>query len=161
MANKRTRLDVLRRLFENNSYDNQVDILNDLKNEGFMLAQPTLSRDMRQLKVSRIYNKDGKTVYVLPNEKKFNHVSHEKRRKEKVTQSFGFLSLSFSGNIAVVKTLHGYANSLAAEIDEFEVPEVLGSLAGDDTILLVLKEGASREAVRSLIRNIVPGYDEE
>ena len=100
-------------------------------------------------------------MYVLPNEKKFNHVSHEKRRKEKVTQSFGFLSLSFSGNIAVVKTLHGYANSLAAEIDEFEVPEVLGSLAGDDTILLVLKEGASREAVRSLIRNIVPGYDEE
>ena len=95
MANKRTRLDVLRRLFENNSYDNQVDILNDLKNEGFMVAQPTLSRDMRQLKVSRIYNKDGKTVYVLPNEKKFNHVSHEKRRKEKVTQSFGFLSLSF------------------------------------------------------------------
>ena len=59
MANKRTRLDVLRRLFENNSYDNQVDILNDLKNEGFMVAQPTLSRDMRQLKVSRIYNKDG------------------------------------------------------------------------------------------------------
>ena len=56
MANKRTRLDVLRRLFENNSYDNQVDILNDLKNEGFMVAQPTLSRDMRQLKVSRIYN---------------------------------------------------------------------------------------------------------
>ena len=58
MANKRTRLDVLRRLFENNSYDNQVDILNDLKNEGFMVAQPTLSRDMRQLKVSRIYNKE-------------------------------------------------------------------------------------------------------
>ena len=95
----------------------------------------------------------------LPADGGFNHVSANKRPKERLTQSYGFLSLDFSGDIVVLKTLHGYANSLAAEIDEHECSEILGSLAGDDTILLILREGAEREIVFKLMREIIPRFD--
>ena len=161
MSTKRTRLDVLRLLIRNKSFDNQEELLSDLKKEGFLIAQPTLSRDLRQLKVAKIYNKDGKYSYVLPGTSPFNHVNAIKHPKERITQSFGFISMDFSANIVVIKTLHGYANSLAAEIDEHEVPEILGSLAGDDTLLLVLREHAEHEPIYNLMRSIIPHFDEK
>ncbi len=160
MSTKRTRLDVLRLLIRNKSFDNQEELLSDLKKEGFLIAQPTLSRDLRQLKVAKVYNKDGRYSYVLPGSNPFNHVSSIKRHKERLTQSFGFISMEFSANIVVIKTLHGYANSLAAEIDEHEVPEILGSLAGDDTLLLVLREGADHKPIYEMMKKIIPHIEE-
>lgn len=159
MSAKKTRQDVLRIIIQSKSFDNQEELLADLKSEGFNIAQPTLSRDLKQLKASKVYNKDGKYSYLLPADGGFNHVSANKRPKERLTQSYGFLSLDFSGDIVVLKTLHGYANSLAAEIDEHECSEILGSLAGDDTILLILREGADREVVFKLMREIIPRFD--
>ena len=153
-------MDVLRILIRNKAFDNQEQLLADLKNEGFTIAQPTLSRDLRQLKVAKVYNKDGQYSYVLPGASPFNHVSDTKSPKKRMTQSFGFISMTFSANIVVIKTLHGYANSLAAEIDDHEVPEILGSLAGDDTILLVLKEGADHKPIQELMASIIPNIEE-
>ncbi|MDD4761031.1 MAG: arginine repressor [Bacteroidaceae bacterium] len=160
MSAKKTRQDVLRIIIQNKSFDNQEELLADLKSEGFNIAQPTLSRDLKQLKASKVYNKEGKYTYVMPSDGAFNHVNSVKRPKERLTQSYGFLSLNFSGDIAVLKTLHGYANSLAAEIDEHDCDEILGSLAGDDTVLLVLKEGADRQAVYDLMKEIIPRFDQ-
>ena len=159
MPTKKTRLDVLRHLIQNKTFDNQEDLLSNLSKEGFKIAQPTLSRDLRQLKVSKTYDKQGRYIYVLPSDANFHHVSSNKQPKERMTQSFGFLSLGFSGNIAVVRTLHGYANSLAAEIDDHLIPEILGTLAGDDTILLIMQEGADRNAVLKLMEEIIPGFE--
>lgn len=59
----------------------------------------------------------------------------------------GFLSLNFSGNIGVIKTRPGYASSIAYNIDNSEIPEILGTIAGDDTILVVIREGSDIENI--------------
>lgn len=159
MADNKTRLDVLRILIQNKSFDNQEDLLYELKQEGFCITQPTLSRDLRRLHVLKTFDGEGKSVYVMPGSGSANHVAM-KHPRERLTQSFGFLSVDFSGNLAVLKTLHGYANSLAVEIDIHREPEILGSLAGDDTVLLVLREGADRSVVTNLLAEIIPHYEE-
>ena len=115
MAAKKTRLEVLRYLLSNKHFDNQVDILKDLKAHGFKVAQPTLSRDLHHLKVSKVFDDEGHSIYALPQEVYPSDVSYRKS-KVRLVQNFGFLKAMISGNLLVIKTLHGYASSLAAEI---------------------------------------------
>ena len=157
MSAKKTRLDVLRYLLGSKRFDNQEDLLRDLKAQGFEVAQPTLSRDLHYLKVSKVFDSEGRAIYTLPKDTFGNHISM-KRPKERLTQSFGFLMAQFSGNLMVLKTLHGYASSLAAEIDNYTLPEIIGTLAGDDTVLLILSEGADRRAIFDLMEKIIPRF---
>lgn len=161
MTEKIERQKALQQIIQEKAFRNQGELLSVLKKEGFDVAQPTLSRDLKQMKVSKVYDKDGKYFYVIPGVATMKYVSGDKKPKERLTQSFGFLGLTFSGDIAVVKTLHGYANSLAAEIDDRDCNEILGSLAGDDTVLLVLKEGSNRQIVYELMKEIIPHFEEE
>jgi transcriptional regulator of arginine metabolism len=66
----------------------------------------------------------------------------------------GFISLSFSGNMCVMKTLVGHANSVAAAIDNIEIPGIIGTVAGDDTILAVMSEKADRSRIENFFRGI-------
>ncbi len=157
MAVKKTRLEALRYLLTHKQFDSQEDILADLKAQGFSVAQPTLSRDLHHLKVSKVFDQDGHSVYALPKQGDEAALSYQKT-KVKVVQNFGFLKATLSGNILVVKTLHGYASSLATEIDNYTVPEIIGSLAGDDTILLVLKEHCDMQAVFDLLSKFIPNF---
>ena len=68
----------------------------------------------------------------------------------------GFISINFSGNIAVIKTRPGYASSLAYDIDDRNYHEIIGTIAGDDTILLVIREGFTPGAVVRALRDILP-----
>lgn len=158
MAAKKTRLEVLRYLLANKHFDNQEDILADLKAQGFKVAQPTLSRDLHNLKVSKIFDEEGHSIYALPREINPEEVSYRKS-KVRLVQNFGFLKAIVSGNLMVIKTLHGYASSLAAEIDNYIVPEVIGSLAGDDTVLLILKEKGDIRAVKDFMTKIIPQFN--
>lgn len=99
---------------------------------------------------------NGNYVYVLPNNTMYKRVAdppgvHEMMRHD------GFLSLEFSGNMAVIKTRPGYASRLAYDIDNHGLPEVMGTVAGDDTILMVIREGFSRSAVVASLRGVIPG----
>lgn len=71
-------------------------------------------------------------------------------------QHTGFKSIEFAGNIAVIKTRPGYASSLAYDIDNQNFHDILGTIAGDDTILLVLREGVSRAAVKHSLSRVIP-----
>ena len=68
----------------------------------------------------------------------------------------GIISVNYSANIAVIKTRPGYAGGIAYDIDEHELPSVLGTVAGDDTILLVIKEGYNHKEVHQQLSAIVP-----
>ena len=157
MAAKKTRLEVLRYLLANKNFDNQDDILKDLKAQGFKVAQPTLSRDLHNLKVSKVFDEEGHSIYALPREINPGEVSYRKS-KVRLVQNFGFLKAMISGNLMVIKTLHGYASSLAAEIDNYNVPDVIGSLAGDDTVLLILKENGNVQTVKDFMTKIIPHF---
>jgi transcriptional regulator of arginine metabolism len=150
MSEKLKRQATLKQIIELNRIGKQDDLLNILKQRGFDVTQATLSRDLKELKIGKIPDFDHGYVYALPNA--------NIRRKMTSPDEFsnlGFRSIEASGNIAVVKTKSGYANSFATIIDELFLPEIIGTLAGNDTILLIMKENVSfQELKNALILNI-------
>ena len=120
-----------------------------MNREGFELTQATLSRDLKQLKVAKAASMNGKYVYVLPNNIMYKRSTDQSAGE--MLRSNGFISLQFSGNIAVIRTRPGYASSMAYDIDNNEFSEILGTIAGDDTIMLVLREGVATSKIRQLL----------
>ena len=68
----------------------------------------------------------------------------------------GFVSINFSGNMGVIKTRPGYASSIAWNMDNSDIPEILGTIAGDDTIFIVIKEGVRSHQVIEALSDVVP-----
>ncbi len=130
-----------------------------LSDEGHSITQATLSRDLKQLKVAKAATIDGKYVYVLPNETMYHRVSSSRANGE-ATGCLSFLSVTFSGNIGVIKTRPGHAGCIAYNIDNTDIPQILGTVAGDDTILIIISEDAKREEVERKLRSIVPSRNE-
>ena len=110
--------------------------------------------DLKQLKVAKAANTNGKYVYVLPNDIMYKRNNTE--TASEMLMNNGFVSLQFSGNIAVIRTRPGYASSMAYDIDNRECPAILGTLAGDDTIMLVVHEAASHDEVRTFLSQVIP-----
>ena len=132
----------------------QEEVLRELKKEGFTLTQATLSRDMKQLKVAKAASMNGKYVYVLPNETMYRRV-HKPLSATEMTRNSGFLSVQYSGNMGVIKTRPGYASSIAYNIDNSNIPAILGTIAGDDTIFIAIKEYANLEELSKDIAKAV------
>ena len=132
----------------------QDELLQALRLESFDLTQATLSRDLKQLKVAKAANTNGKYVYVLPNDIMYKRNNTE--TASEMLMNNGFVSLQFSGNIAVIRTRPGYASSMAYDIDNRECPAILGTIAGDDTIMLVVHEAASHDEVRTFLSQVIP-----
>ncbi|MGQ7868493.1 arginine repressor [Sunxiuqinia sp. sy24] len=127
----------------------QEELLGHLKEEGFELTQATLSRDLKILKVAKVPHSNKGYVYVIP-EGVNVEAPYENTRENFLAD--GFRDLRFSGNLAVLRTRPGYASSLAAVLDTADPYEIIGSIAGDDTILLVMREGVtSSDLINSLI----------
>ena len=147
MKMKETRLDLLKMLISSQELGSQEEVLQVLRKEGFNITQATLSRDFKQLKVAKAASINGKYVYVLPNETMY-HRTHKPLSAQEMMRTQGFLSIHFSGNMAVIKTRPGYASSIAYNIDNSEIPQIIGTIAGDDTIFLVIKQGVTEEEVR-------------
>ena len=154
MKTKNTRLEALRLIISSRQLGSQEELLAALKKEGFKLTQATLSRDLKQLKVAKAATMRGNYVYVLPNESGYKRVTTPSIRE--MMEIPGFVSINFSGNMAVIKTRPGYASSIAWNIDNSNIPELLGTIAGDDTIFIVVKEGVSQSEVIDALSKVVP-----
>lgn len=154
MKMKDRRLETIKMIISSQELGSQEEVLQELKKAGFTLTQATLSRDFKQLKIAKAASMNGQYVYVLPNETMYKRV-HKPMSAMEMMQTPGFRSVDFSGNIAVIKTRPGYASSIAYNIDNSDVKEILGTIAGDDTILIVLKEGTDREDVLRGLSGIV------
>ena len=126
-----------------------------MKKEGFSLTQATLSRDLKQLKVAKASTLGGNYVYVLPNESMYKRVSTAASIRE-MMQVPGFVSINFSGNMGVIKTRPGYASAIAWNIDRSDIPQILGTIAGDDNIFIVIKEGATHQEIVDALSKVVP-----
>ncbi len=133
----------------------QDELLNALKEEGFKLTQATLSRDLKQLKVAKAASMRGNYVYVLPNDTMYKRVSSPHSIRE-MLQVPGFISINFSGNMGVIKTRPGYASSIAYNIDNHHIDDILGTIAGDDTIFIVFRQGSTKEDIIDALSEVVP-----
>ncbi|MBN2807132.1 MAG: arginine repressor [Prolixibacteraceae bacterium] len=143
----------IRKIVADNRVTSQEHLLMLLKREGFEMTQATLSRDMKALKIGKIPDQQGGYLYMLPG-------NQPMEREMKISGANfladGFVSIDFSGNLAVIKTKPAYASSIASVIDEAGAFEILGTIAGDDTIFLVLREGIEKRDVYNLLENVMP-----
>jgi transcriptional regulator of arginine metabolism len=155
MKVKNNRLEALRLIISSQQLGSQDELLNALQKEGFKLTQATLSRDLKQLKVAKAASMSGNYVYVLPNDTMYKRVSTPNSIREMMKVP-GFVSINFSGNMGVIKTRPGYASSIAWNIDNSDIPEIIGTIAGDDTIFIVVKEGAKHQDVINALNDVVP-----
>lgn len=158
MKVKSNRMELLKMLISSKEMSSQEELLNALAVEGYNITQATLSRDLKQLKVAKAATMSGKYVYVLPNETMYRRVSKAASMKE-MLQSTGFRSINFSGNMGVIKTRPGYASSIAYNIDNSDIPHILGTIAGDDTIFIVKGVGVSNDEIIEELRQVLPNIE--
>ncbi len=158
MRAKNNRIEVLKMIISSMEMGSQEELLRALAREGYTITQATLSRDLKQLKVAKAASMNGKYVYVLPNETMYKRVPNPGAVRD-MLQSSGFRSINFSGNMGVIKTRPGYASSIAYNIDNSDIPQILGTIAGDDTIFIVKGVGVSNEEVIEGLKHILPNIE--
>mgnify|MGYP000893340020 CR=1 FL=1 len=150
MKNKRNRLQIISEILRSNVIGNQIDLLKMLNDRQCDVTQATLSRDLKFLKVAKTPLSNGTYKYILPS---YNKPIPTKPPVNTLISHGAVISLDFSGQLAVVKTKPGYASAIAWDIDNKATAEVLGTIAGDDTILVVPREGVSREEILQMMNN--------
>lgn len=155
MKSKINRLSIIKEIIEKEPVSSQEELLLLLKKEGFDLTQATLSRDLKQLKISKVPDAESGYVYRTASSMEAT------RSKLPIGNMFSdyFKSIEFSNNIAVIRTFSGYANSIAISIDSQNLFEIIGTIAGDDTILLVLREGVSSKQLKLALSKKFPALE--
>ena len=129
--------------------------MDELRRAGYDSAQATLSRDLKLLGVVKAQNENGRYVYMLPDKKAYRNVSNNHMTVTAMNR-LGALGVRFSGNMAVVKTLPGHASHVAYDIDHAELEFVVGTIAGDDTVFIVMEEGSDRAEALDALGQILP-----
>lgn len=157
MKNRKRRVELIVDLIKNNCIGSQEELSKMLSDNGYNVTQATLSRDLKLLKTTKVPTDWGTYMYILPdsNTIKDKLLASGQLNMNSNYQS-GFISLEFSGNIAVIKTRNGYASGLAYDIDMSRAPEILGTIAGTDTIFAVMREGLTHEQAREIFSRFLP-----
>ena len=155
MKTKDRRIESIKLLISSKELSCQEEVMKELNKEGFKLTQATLSRDLKQLKVAKASSMSGKYVYVLPNETMYKRISSPRSASE-MMQVPGFVSINYSRNIGVIKTRPGYASAIAFNLDNSDLPDILGTIAGDDTIFIILRDGAHPKDVTEQLAAVIP-----
>lgn len=155
MSTKKERLEAICEVIKNEAIGNQEELLKKLNSRGFNITQATLSRDIKQLQIAKSHDGNDNYTYTLP-ENVSAMQRNRNRKSEKKLSALGFVSIEFSENLAVIKTRPGYAMGIASDIDAKAPREILGTIAGDDTILLIPREGISREGIVKALSRFIP-----
>ena len=142
-------------LISSRELSKQEELMAELEKAGYPTAQATLSRDLKALRIVKEQNAEGRYVYVMSNDRNYHRVS-DTHMTVMAMNRLGALGIRFSGNMAVIKTLPGHASHVAYDIDRAELPPVLGTVAGDDTVMLVLEEEADRASVLDALSQVLP-----
>ena len=152
MKGKLERQRQIRKIIAEQKVANQEELSALLAQHGFDVAQATLSRDIRELRITKVHDDVG-YYYRLPAP---GSASSAPRHGTDILVD-SIEGLEFSGQLAVISTLPGHANMIAAIIDAQRPKQVLGSLAGDDTVLLVLREGSTHAEVTGALDALLHG----
>ena len=137
-------------LVEHYEIETQEDLADKLRQEGFQVNQATVSRDIRALKLSKVSCGKGRQKYVVLKQEE-THLSAKYIRVLKD----GFVSMDKAQNILVIKTVSGMAMAVAAAIDAMEMEEVVGSIAGDDTIMAAVRTNEDTQSVMNKIAEML------
>ena len=144
-------------IIKHEAVSNQWELCDKLNQQGHHVTQATLSRDIKELQITKVATSNGKYIYMIPDS---NHLKDsmllQGEHRASVIEQRGYISLEFSGNIAVIKTRNGYATGLAYDIDMSHSDAILGTIAGADTVFAIIREGTTRDEVRTLLSQFIP-----
>ena len=124
----------IRELITNNEIETQDELVDLLKDLGFNVTQATVSRDIKELHLVKVPMQDGRYKYSLPADQRFNPL--QKLRKSLID---AFVKLDVAGHMIVMKTMPGNANAIGVLIDNLDWSEILGTICGDDTCLIICR----------------------
>ena len=149
MNQKTHRLSVIRKIIRSEYISSQEELIERLIENGVNITQSTLSRDLKFMHIAKIPHKEKGYVYVLPNASR-NDVGVSTNLSDNITD------IAFSGNLCVITTKPGYASAISVPIDSRGIQEILGTIAGDNTILLILREGFDMESLMEQLYGLFP-----
>ena len=152
MSEKSTRQAVIRQLISGGDVQNQEDLLGMMQERGFALTQATLSRDLKELGVAKVHDPLHGYCYRLQ-----DSIRSAAGALASGHFSEGIKSVAFSSSFAVLKTHPGFASAVASVIDNHSLKCVMGTIAGDDTVLVILSDGSGRDEVLASLSDIIPG----
>ena len=149
---KRNRHDKIIEIIAKNVVETQEQLACLLKQAGYDVTQATVSRDIRQMKLTKQVTEDGRQKYVYTTAD-----SDVMQDKYVSVLKAGYLSMDTAQNLIVVRTVSGMAMALATAIDALDFPQVLGCIAGDDTIMVALKNNEEATEVMNEMQKMIKG----
>ncbi len=137
-------------IIENHNVETQEELAGYLKEAGFVVTQATVSRDIRELNLSKVPDGNGRQKYVVLQQ-------DDSRLGDKYIRVLrdGFASMDMAQNILVVKTVSGMAMAVAAALDALKFPEIVGCIAGDDTIMVAVRTVEDTQALMDKIHVMI------
>ncbi|MBQ1689351.1 MAG: arginine repressor [Lachnospiraceae bacterium] len=130
--------------------DTQEELTNRLQQAGFKVTQATVSRDIRELKLTKVAGDNGKQKYVI-----LQNTESDLYEKYVQVLRTGFLSMDRAQNILVIKTVAGMAMAVAAALDELHISGIVGSIAGDDTVMCAVRDNEEIVRVMEQLKKLV------
>lgn len=152
LKERHSRLKAIRKLIKNHRVESQETLLSYLQKEGYEVTQATLSRDLKMLKVGKVSDGNAGYFYTLPSDEE-NQESEQIYKRDFLR---GYVSIDWSGNIIVIKTFPGHANTVSNALDNLNLEDLLGTVAGDNCLFACIKEGISGEDFVKKLKAKIP-----
>ena len=140
------------RLISQYDIETQEELAEKLNESGFQVTQATVSRDIRELKLTKISKPGGGSRYAV-----LQSVDQEMSRKYTDVLRTSFQSMDLAQNILVVKTVSGMAMAVAAALDAMRWSEIVGCIAGDDTIMCAVRSVEDTVKIMERLRGMIAG----
>lgn len=137
-------------LIQEYDIETQEELSSYLTKAGFQVTQATVSRDIRELKLTKVVGADGRQKY-----------AHSALRDQGMADKYarvlreGFVSMDAAGNILVIHTVSGMAPAVGAAVDAMKIREIIGSIAGDDTLMCVVRTGEDAVDIMRRLRKLI------
>lgn len=144
---KNLRQEVVKRLISEHEIETQEELIARLGNEGYSATQATISRDIRELKISKVLGRNGKYHYSMAGGGRSHSLQNP--------YIGAVVNVDHANNLVIIKTRPGLAQAVAAGIDSMENGEILGCVAGDDTIIAVARDNDIAASFCENIQNMV------
>ncbi|WP_066173457.1 transcriptional regulator AhrC/ArgR [Bacillus marinisedimentorum] len=148
--NKGQRHIKIREIIANNDVETQDDLVDQLRNANFNVTQATVSRDIKELHLVKVPMSDGRYKYSLPADQRFNPLQKLKR-----ALMDAFVRIDTASHFIVMKTLPGNANAVGALIDNLDWDEILGTICGDDTCLIICRTEEDTKEITDRFLNML------
>lgn len=149
MNPKSKRLSIIKKIIRSEYISSQEELIKRLEECGVQITQSTLSRDLKYMHVAKVPHKEKGYIYVLPNNSRDDLVI-----SPNITDNI--TDIAFSGNMCVISTKPGYASAISVPIDNRGISEILGTIAGDNTILLILRDGFDMDMLMEQLYMLFP-----